>query len=157
MLHIVSLITFTSAFCSICATLPITQPQTKEMNPETRKISFTHYVSPCQRHCSDNLCGSTSKTKSALCYRWHWAKGLMNVKLHSENETIIQKTAQGKRNGRGQPSGAQAVSPPSRSVPQPVTKQVLPAEKTWEGAGRQMGCTVLVKFNGRLSSSSEMS
>lgn len=49
------------------------------------------------------------------------------------------------------------VIPPSRSAPQPVTQQEMPAGNTWEGDGRQMGWMVLVNCSGSVSSSSAMS
>lgn len=49
------------------------------------------------------------------------------------------------------------IIPPSRSAPQPVTQHDMPAGKTWEEEGRQMGWIVLVNSSGSLSSSSAMS
>lgn len=49
------------------------------------------------------------------------------------------------------------IIPPSRRAPQPVTQQDMPAGKTWEESGRQMGCMVLANCRGSLSSSRAMS
>lgn len=49
------------------------------------------------------------------------------------------------------------IIPPSRSAPQPVTQQDMPAGKTWADEGRQMGWMVLLNFSGSLSSSKAMS
>lgn len=81
---------------------------------------------------------------------------LTRVQCKKKKKQLRKKKKTGCKRGQLQQETKCRI-PPSRWAPQPVTQQAMPAGKTWEEDGRQMGWMVLVNSNGSLSSSSAMS